>query len=923
MPNNNIEIDLSSSNYNRHINSGALIQQKAFDALGQQIRKDLDQAKSCIQQGERRSQYPSKNTDVLYPPGSGLTYFIDGTRGAGKSTFLNFTYEYLNERLKDDSKSNTTFVQPLLYLDPSRIEASEILLLHILKHLKHLMDGCTCRGHDWGKQQEEFRDLFKQMAGGLHLFVSKADSLKDLDAELFLDYGLDRAADSQRLRNLLHRTIDLVCKALNTRALLVAIDDADTKFANAIDALECIRKYLDTPQLVALVTGDMEMYSLLVQNHFQHDFASNSQGFSPDRETQQNRMVAHLEEQYLLKLFPIQRRIQLKTLHTLTESDRKIPADKKTNNEPTYILIVPEHEKLGLLDAIKEIATDGLRLRHSKDVGLFCQHILKLPVRSVLQLLATYFKLKANSHSEREAAAEALRAVSLSSLYRYDVDVEGIAEGNLHAAMEAAFDLGLLDGEPDTAIYLRPQARDASLRNAYVSLAADVARLSEKAPHKSITYMLTTAGSSNIYHLVNSTERRQVASKNTGYDEESLKRKVKQYLSIGREDSALNWAWHATATLIETSTSNYALRQGIIGVRVGTKPDDKGNKPNTFDTQIKKAFKASSKEEGGPSYPAIAFSQSGVKQFGNTQRYLSIYNILGLIANLLSINESKPQERREKIRDQLERGRNTPTVSLPDWQGLASLTDDYDELEDTDEAEETDAESSEPRRKTHNEELDIIVGRIDIWLQACDQLKKFHFPSAVLMGKIWNRLYFSLDNISSASRSETYNDIRCAKAMELFAWALINACLVEEVIYHQPASDRKPGPIKLNNPRTSGIPVIEKFINNKPAPEIAPLTFMIASCPLVLGLINRKGTNKTINPTHFVLTIQDLLKSCKINNVPDVQWICEPEVWSAVSETTVSMSGTSGSTSGRATSSRRSSGSKTTTDSNLSQEQDN
>lgn len=109
------------------------------------------------------------------------------------------------------------------------------------------MDSCPQRGSDWESQREKFREIFKQMAGGLQLFVSKTDNLKDLDAELFLDYGLDRAADSQRLRRLLHQTINLVCNTYQTHALLVAIDDADTKFSNAIEVLECIRKYLDTP----------------------------------------------------------------------------------------------------------------------------------------------------------------------------------------------------------------------------------------------------------------------------------------------------------------------------------------------------------------------------------------------------------------------------------------------------------------------------------------------------------------------------------------------------------------------------------------------------------------------------------------------------------------------------------------------------
>ncbi|MDC7709264.1 P-loop NTPase fold protein [Vogesella indigofera] len=869
MPDSNIEIDLSSSNYNHHVNSGAeLIQREAFQTLRRQIRKDLDQADTRILQDN--GQHSGANTHVCYPHGSGLTYFIDGTRGAGKSTFLNFTYEHLDKRQQGTIESDAVSVKPLLYLDPSRIESSEIVLLHILKHLKHLMEGCSHRGQDWGKQQEVFRDLFKQMAGGLHLFVSKTESLKDLDAELFLDYGLDRAADSQRLRHLLHQTIDLVCKVHNTRALLVAIDDADTKFAQAIEVLECIRKYLDTPQMVVLLTGDMEMYSLLVQNHFQQDFASDDKGFSPDRKMQQTRMVAHLEEQYLLKLFPIQRRVQLKTLHTLTERKRKDSKPGAPSSLPEFVIKRPGgDDAVTLLDGIDDIATSGLRLRDRLDLDLFREHVLKLPLRSVLQLLSSYYQLSNGGNaSEREAAAEALRATALSSLYRHDIDVESIAEGDLHAVINAAFDLCQLDGEPDTAIYLRPQSRDATLRNAYVSLAADVARLCEHDPAKAITYMVSMAGSSNILHLVTvkTTQKSRAREAGDARDESTRQRKVKQYLSVGRKDNALNWALHATAALMGASaTSGLQLRQGIIGVRTSSKSG-----VLTFDNSITNALKANPKNL----YPAIAFSQSAVKSPSNTQRYLSIFNTLGLISNLLDFDNIDRDE--DDIHKQLLKIMSVQTVSMPNW--------DEDANTETDEAE--------------DDNNGVPTGFIELgthiknWLAACQALKLLFRPSAMLMGKIWNRLYFSLDNISAAMRLSSYDNVRCGKAMELFAWALINACLVEEVDYHHRADKSKREALNRRNPRTSGTLVIKKLQSPDKSdaeggvdvtPAMAPLTFMIATCPLVLGLIKQEDET-----TSFISCLNAKLNTAKIPlKIPDSA-LCSANVWDQIAKTEVS-----------------------------------
>lgn len=790
---NAIVIDLNNSNHNRPVKDGTeLIQGLAFDTLKKILNEDIKQVSDT-----KQIETTDDCDENTYPAGSGLTYFIDGTRGAGKSTFLRFAFQKL---------ANPKHVHPLMYLDPSRIESSEIVLLHVLKQLRRLAQDHTCRAKLHEERMEKFRRLFQQIAGGLHLFVTKDGALQDLDAELFLDYGLDRAADSQRLRFYLHQIIDLVCEMYEVRALVFAIDDADTQAEMAIKVLECIRKYLDTPRMVVLVTGDLEMYSLLVQNHFQRDFASEDKGLNADRRQQQARMVEHLEDQYLLKLFPIQRRIQLKTLHTLVEKH-------------SYTVSAPGiGAPLLLKDAIDTIAENGLRLRVPLDKRIFREHVLKLPVRSVLQLLSTYFKPEQGSGTnERERASEALRATALSSLYRHDVDVESIAEGDLHATIEAAFDLSLLDGDPDTAAYLRPQVRDVSLRNAYVSLSADIARLCEQNPAKAITYMLSTAGSCSIYRLVTPRTNGEGGT-------EELQKKLKQYLSVGRTENALNWSWHATAAFIgATNSATWVLRQGIVGVRTGTKDN-----AATVDDQLNAVLRNGE----AAAYPAIAFSQSGVKQYGNTQRYLSIFNTLGLIANLLEIDNQNPNARGEQIKTQLNKVLSIPTVSLPNWKDLVAV-------ESSDE--EYDGSGNDKERRggkvAEDSAINLQVEQIEQWLDICHDLKRSFHPSAVLLGKIWNRLYFSLDNISSHARSSKLNASRCAKTMELFAWALINACLVEEFDYHYRPSDGVAGSIDRKNPVTSGEPVISKFEGL--SPTSAPLTYMMVTCPLILGLIKR------------------------------------------------------------------------------------
>ncbi len=87
---------------------------------------------------------------------AGLVYFIDGTRGAGK---VHLFAKCLSCAGNDKAELS---VSPLAYVDPSRIERSEIILLSILKELKnritHARVGSSYDGDDL---LERFREQFK------------------------------------------------------------------------------------------------------------------------------------------------------------------------------------------------------------------------------------------------------------------------------------------------------------------------------------------------------------------------------------------------------------------------------------------------------------------------------------------------------------------------------------------------------------------------------------------------------------------------------------------------------------------------------------------------------------------------------------------------------------------------------------------
>lgn len=806
-----IIIDLNHSDTNAKLEVSQLVQQRSYNTLKKLIKTDLERIKKL---------HPLKNAFLVendYPYGSGLVYFIDGTRGAGKSTFLQSAFHALGNDKTEPS------VSPLAYVDPSRIERSEIILLSILKELKNrITEARFGSGLDRENLIERFREQFKKLAGGLSLFSSNHDQLQDLDPELFFEWGLERAGHSADLRKNLHALLDLACQALGVQALVLAFDDADTHAQHARSLLECIRKYLDTPRLVVLVTGDIELYSLMVRDHFYDSLGDAKHGQAKERADQRHKMVDHLEDQYLLKLFPMHRRLQLRPLWNLLQHD-----------EDRFRLAHSKWDKqLTPNELVRTLIRRGLRIKNPRDLELYREFLLKQPLRSVLQVLsrcAPYLTPEgANDQPDAwnlelsESLSESLRALALGSLYKFGVDVDAIAAHELPALTKAVFDLAIRDGDFDTAVYLRPQPSDADLKNSFAALSADVTRLCAENPAALIDYMLAAPGSVALFGQV---LRRKGKDLQTEEARQTLRLQFEQYMGIGRKEDALNWARHAVAIFSAphgANPKNPLVYSGIIGLNKG-KPD---HAPLESESSYKAALSVIRECAELPAFALSLVDVSGT----STRTYASIYNILGLIARLLSL---QPKDGQYPVLSVLPKPFPPLSVSRPQWEA------------DTADEEELEQDASEYAGK-----LTMLEAAIKHWLAATLGIRKQLNPSAVLIGKIWTRLYFSLEKVCDANRPRVSSmSTGTASLMELFALCVINAVYIEERDYHlssSASSTESNSSLDRTNPLTSAKAFIEKFKDIRDSHQKLPLTYLIATCPLLLGLLQPNVKSKEL-----------------------------------------------------------------------------
>lgn len=817
---NEIVINIDECNSYMKMGPNELIHQNVYKNLILDIKNSILQTKNKVPLSDFQL---TSSDNIDYAPGSGLVYFIDGSRGAGKTTFLRSVYEHIsNDLIKPDKNNNIVNISKLDYIDPTRLEVCENILLNVLRALKGIVENRHISLNN-ESLKTSFRQAFKKLSGGLSLFRNGHDQLAHIDPELFFDRGLTRAEDSRSLRKNLHQAIDIACHLLNTDTLMLAFDDADTNAQHAFPLLECIRNYLDSPRLLILVTGDMELYSLLIRDNFSRRLPSTEKKNNDFRIEQCLRMLDHLEDQYVLKLFPLSRRQHLKTLNRLFDKE----STAHTSSNYKIISSKWNNKKRDPINVIDEIISRGLRISSQSDIELFRTHLLKQPLRSVLQVLqgcAPYLSQSDDNISMEwnselsDALRESLRAMAQGSLYKHGVVVDELTANYLPTLSKAVFDLCYQDGDVDTAAYLRPQASNDDLNNCYLALAAEVAGQCAGSASASLKYMLSGPGNVTLWGK----EKRRMAN---NINPDLLYRQFSQYMAIGRNEDALNWARRATAVLAARHPSQVkapVIDFGIIGLNKRAPDEARGKSEGfkTIDSILNSIYGTDSK-----GYPTLAYSLLDVSS-QSSRCYSSIYNVLGLVERLF---ESRSKE---EILRRLKSTYPQLSISSPDWGGSIDTMPSEESLQ-------SDSDDTERHIITSDAES-LLINAVYAWQELNRNSFKSFSPSSVLLGKIWIRIYFSLEKSSdqirpgSLGKGKNIDDI-----MEINAACLINAFLVEEADHNLQNYDVSPD---RTNPLTSALDILKKkkeFLKSNK--DSLPLTTLIASCPIVLGLLKEES----------------------------------------------------------------------------------
>jgi hypothetical protein len=364
---------------------------------------------------------------------------IQGGRGSGKTTFLLNALRRLNapqilnksEEPEIAKAAGSLHVLPMI--DPTLIETKENIIIVILSMIETAIAHIT----DNSGKMEKVR---QSLAEGLGLLdgigPDSAYGNEWEDANWVMSRGLHKAKKGRLFELKFGVYLETALGMLGKKAFVIAFDDVDTNFNHGHTILETIRKYLTSPRLVLLLSGDLDLYGRLLRRNIYSTFGEQVLKYDPgvigDDKRNLGHAVLELEEQYLLKIVPPQNRIPMLPLGGIMLGSN-VAVKSSANENHVDELALWANERIQKLLLEKDLQS------HSFFDFVSMEH---------LRLVIGY--LQALNQDDRKASRQMILKVFETRLRTSQVPTDLIERGNFDYALRSAFEwLANQDDAPD------------------------------------------------------------------------------------------------------------------------------------------------------------------------------------------------------------------------------------------------------------------------------------------------------------------------------------------------------------------------------------------------------------------------------------------------------------------------------------------
>ena len=207
-------------------------------------------------------------------------------------------------------------------VEPSSLEKGD----HIVETIFSLMfengharlEKVLLRNPEDERQANEFSSAAEGVRRQLPLLVAEGrlGQAFDKGGDIALDDEVGQRRSGRQLERALRRFTRAYLKLLGREMVVIALDDVDLAYERGEEVLESVRRYLTSPRMLLLVTGDLQLFESVLRLSTIRKASGDRKGeaswyteapLSPDQ-------ISVQVEQYLKKVLPAALRLRLKSV---------------------------------------------------------------------------------------------------------------------------------------------------------------------------------------------------------------------------------------------------------------------------------------------------------------------------------------------------------------------------------------------------------------------------------------------------------------------------------------------------------------------------------------------------------------------------------------------------------------------------------
>lgn len=734
------------------------------------------------------------------------TITVLGSRGSGKTSFL---YSLLGHY-----KNNNT-VEVIEIIDPTLIEDKGHVFLTIISQIENTVEkvlsksDCNPESESYRKKKV-WRDKLKSLAAGLPSIDGIGGNYDSWqDPEFIMDKGLKSVRAAKNLESDFHELMKLGLDILEKEVFVIALDDIDIDFRKGLPVLETIRKYLTSPYIITLLSGDLKLFSKAIRKQQWKNFGKAlliNEGDKLGRISDYDDLVTEMEGQYLQKVMQPQRRIHLTTIQEKIEINGK---------ENINIYINNENEPENRIENFYNSKFRMLGINSSYQAEAFRSFLLSLPIRTQIQYLSEF------GNSESINNINIIDAF-LSDLYEKRVNVD-IAKSTVKFLNTTTLDLLIREKVLDEAYQIQPTTTDISLNASLLSLSSLFSQHIKNNPFLIFDYFIRIGYTRNLLSILPYQDDDKNSSLNPSIEglckhsalyQDRVFRDISCYMTAYIR-AFLNTIEEERDSKLKTNIRNWG---GIITLPGFAFIAKKGE--NASRERIDKVFEDSTLFEQYIAYIPLSVSQPNSKQ--QTLPTYSIYTLLATIGELIRQNKEMTGDLDKGV-SQLAQVRSYPMPNFANYSTSSDVSEDVFEPNEENEI---------------GENLSTLISN---WIQLYPQKALPPY----LLGKISTRFFYALRVLEQKENFSNLGD-----AMHFRIVILLNSILLEDV-----RENTLGAKLSNDNPNDKNKIFIDnlKKANALTTGEKAKLTFSqwMLSCPLFLLYLNKDEMDELLEFTQI------------------------------------------------------------------------